>query len=55
MLYITYSVYFLQSSWTGQTKAKLKNAEIPQNVLTAETLLKEHKDLAEDIEAHQPV
>ncbi|XP_053397817.1 spectrin alpha chain, non-erythrocytic 1-like isoform X2 [Mercenaria mercenaria] len=43
------------SSWAGQTKAKLKNAEIPQNVQTAENLLKEHKDLAEDIDAHKPV
>ncbi|KAH3854777.1 hypothetical protein DPMN_097326 [Dreissena polymorpha] len=40
--------------WSAGTKAKLKNAEIPRDVLTAEILLNEHKDLAADIQAHKP-
>ncbi|XP_052769142.1 spectrin beta chain, non-erythrocytic 2-like isoform X1 [Mya arenaria] len=40
--------------WSAGTKAKLKNAELPRDVQTAEILLNEHKDLADDIEAHRP-
>lgn len=43
-----------QLSWSGGTKAKLKNAEMPRDVQTAEILLKEHKDLVDDVAAHEP-
>ena len=49
-----FELYF-QLAWSGATKAKLKNAEMPRDVQTAERLLNEHKELAEDINAHKPV
>ncbi|KAL4238363.1 Spectrin beta chain [Mactra antiquata] len=41
--------------WTGKTKATLKNNELPRDVQTAENLLKDHKELKDDIDAHKPV
>jgi len=47
-------LFCVQLGWSAGTKAKLKNAEIPRDVQTAELLLNEHKDLADDIAAHKP-
>ena len=47
--------FVLQLGWSGATKGKLKNAELPRDVQTAERLLNEHKELADDINAHKPV
>ena len=47
--------FIFQLGWSGATKGKLKNAELPRDVQTAERLLNEHKELADDINAHKPV
>ena len=40
--------------WSGQMKAKLGKTDLPRDVQTAEIMLKEHAELAEDIKAHKP-
>ena len=41
-------------SWSSSMKAKLAKSDLPRDVQAAEIMLKEHVELAEDIQGHKP-
>ncbi|KAJ8309236.1 hypothetical protein KUTeg_014110 [Tegillarca granosa] len=41
-------------NWSGKMKSKLSSTELPRDVHGAESMLKEHMELADDIKAHKP-
>ena len=47
-------VSFEQMSWSSSMKAKLAKSDLPRDVQAAEIMLKEHDELAEDIQGHKP-
>ena len=43
----------LQDIWIEEVKCSLTEKQVPRDVAEAEALIKKHRDLGDDINAHQ--